>query len=452
MANAAAKVDHWTGVPPVVVDSAALNSLDQPRAADAIGIVGGGQLALMLAEAAPELGVALHVQTPNAADPAAAVAGSVILAPLDDLQATRQLARRCAAISFENEWLDLPALAELESEGVQFVPDLSCFEQLVSKRRQRELLNRLHLPAPRWCGLELVLAPQAPATAAHESDCDADDAQPNEAGTALQLAQAVEPRLPDWLTFPVMAKAAIGGYDGKGTRVLREQADLEALLAAVDPHDWILEELVVFDLELAQLACRDRYGRVKCYPLVQTHQHRQVCDWVLAPAPVPHAVEAHARNLAASLLTAIGYVGMVSLELFYGPAGLQVNEIAPRTHNAGHFSIEACHTSQFAQQLRIVAGMPMGEVGLRVPGALMVNLLGFDPLELDYSSQRQALMGLPGAALHWYGKQGGGLGRKLGHLTLTLQAPTPQERQDEAMQRLQQVRQIWPLPTPARTT
>ncbi|MBM5802010.1 MAG: ATP-grasp domain-containing protein, partial [Cyanobacteria bacterium K_DeepCast_35m_m2_023] len=284
----------------------------------------------------------------------------------------------------------------------------------------------------------------------HDEDSAAEDGSAESAAEPEpETCNAVAPRLPDGFAFPLMAKAATGGYDGKGTRVLRNQAELESLLLEVDPHRWILEELVAFELELAQLACRDRHGRVQCYPLVQTHQHQQVCDWVVAPAAVPHAVQAHARNLAASLLTAIGYEGMVSLELFYGPAGLQVNEIAPRTHNAGHLTIEACHTSQFAQQLRIVAGLPIGNAELKVNGALMVNLLGFGPADADYESQRQALASLPGASLHWYGKQDTGLGRKLGHLTLTLQATEPQQRMDEAMARLAEVRQIWPLPDQA---
>ena len=412
------------------------------EAADAIGIVGGGQLALMLAQAADALGLALHVQTPSASDPAAAAASSVVLAPLDDLAATRQLARRCAAISFENEWLDLQGLAALEADGVRFVPALAALEHLVCKRRQRQLLNRLHLPAPRWCGLEAVLADPVSEDPPSEQAADTD-------APLAGVAPRSVPALPDGFAFPLMAKAAMGGYDGKGTRVLRDQADLQSLLADVDPHDWILEELVSFELELAQLACRDRDGRVQCYPLVQTHQHHQVCDWVLAPAPVPHAVQAMARNLAASLLTAINYEGMVSLELFYGPSGLQVNEIAPRTHNAGHLTIEACHTSQFAQQLRIVAGLPMGPAELRLPGALMVNLLGFLPGESHYEAQRQALAGLAGAALHWYGKQGAGLGRKLGHLTLSLDSAAPQERFAEAMAKLELVRCIWPLPDAA---
>jgi 5-(carboxyamino)imidazole ribonucleotide synthase len=243
-----------------------------------------------------------------------------------------------------------------------------------------------------------------------------------------------------------MAKASTGGYDGKGTAVLRGAEDLEALLARVTASDWILEEFVPFEQELSQLACRDRAGNVQCYPLVQTHQHQQICDWVLAPAAVPHAVQAYARNIAASLLTAMNYVGVLSIELFYGPGGLQVNEIAPRTHNSGHYTIEAAHTSQFEQQVRIVAGLPMGAVDLQVPGALMVNLLGFESSEADYLPQRDALAALPAATVHWYGKQGSRPGRKLGHITLLLQGTTPRERGLQAEQLLEQVRQIWPLP------
>jgi 5-(carboxyamino)imidazole ribonucleotide synthase len=378
-----------------------------------IGVVGGGQLAWMLAAAAQQLHVPLHVQTPGAHDPATALATSVVQAELDDIAATRELARRCSAITFENEWVDLPALAPLSFDGISFLPSLEALSPLVSKRSQRELLQQLGLPAPRWCDLP---------------------------------SDGV---LPDGFSYPLMAKASTGGYDGKGTAVLQGPEDLQALLARIPPSDWILEELVSFDLELSQLACRDRAGNLQCYPLVQTHQHQQVCDWVLAPASVPHAVQAYARNIAASLLTAINYVGVLSIEFFYGPGGLQVNEIAPRTHNSGHFTIEAAHTSQFAQQVRIVAGLPMGPVELQVPGALMVNLLGFESSDVDYQSQRDALAALPQATVHWYGKQGSSPGRKLGHVTLLLEGVTPQERDDQAQQLLEQVRRIWPLPPAA---
>ena len=194
------------------------------------------------------------------------------------------------------------------------------------------------------------------------------------------------------------------------------------------------------------MACRDREGRLELFPLVQTHQHRQVCDWVLFPADVDHAVEAFARNVAASLLTALDYVGVLSIEFFYGPGGLQINEIAPRTHNSGHYTIEACDCSQFEQQVRIVTGLPLGSTQPKMAGALMVNLLGSPatsaPEELEQRLQR--LRQLPGVHLHWYGKRGQRPGRKLGHLTIPLQAGSADERRLESRRWLEQVRAIWP--------
>ena len=207
---------------------------------------------------------------------------------------------------------------------------------------------------------------------------------------------------------------------------------------------------MAFEQELALVACRDHLGAVQCYPLVETHQHDQVCEWVLAPAAASQAVEARARNVAASLLAALDYVGVLSIEFFYGRSGLLVNELAPRTHNSGHYTIEACRTSQFAQQVRIVAGEPLGDTSMQLSGALMVNLLGFETSTAAYARQRQALESLAGAHLHWYGKRLALPGRKLGHITLELKASAAAERAREAALRLAEVRAIWPLP-PART-
>ncbi|EDY38037.1 phosphoribosylaminoimidazole carboxylase, ATPase subunit [Cyanobium sp. PCC 7001] len=423
--------------------AAAADGSGKVATARRIGVVGGGQLAWMLAGAAKELGIAVDVQTPSRHDPAVRMAAQVVEADLQDGEATRRLASGCQAITFENEWVDLEALAVLEAEGVRFVPSLRALEPLVNKRSQRELLQRLNLPAPAWLPLaDLVAA----APSGLELSPQPQQEHPLQPGDPMAAQPMGGPTLPQGWTYPVMAKAATGGYDGKATLVLREPRDLEALLESVDPANWIVERFVAFDLELSQLVCRDQQGQVRCYPLVQTHQHHRVCDWVLAPAAVPHAVQAFARNIAVSLLTAIDYVGVLSIELFYGPEGLQINEIAPRTHNSGHVTIEASHTSQFAQQARIVAGLPMGEVELKVPGALMVNLLGFERSESAYDDQRQALASLPQARLHWYGKQGSSLGRKLGHITLLLDGATAEERQRQAEQRLAQVRAIWPRP------
>jgi 5-(carboxyamino)imidazole ribonucleotide synthase len=348
------------------------------------------------------------------------------------------MAQRCVAISFENEWVPLAELEALRQDGIRFVPDLDALAPLTSKLQQRLLLDRLHLPAPRWCSLEAALpSPHTANSTGGESPGGLEvEAPPAPAG----------PSLPRGFRFPLMAKAATGGYDGRGTRVLREQSELESLIASVNPAEWILEERISFERELAMVACRDRHGGVECYPLLQTHQHERVCEWVQYPAVADHGVRAAARNVAASLLTALDYVGVLAIEFFYGPAGLLVNELAPRTHNSGHLTIEAFRCSQFEQQARIVAGLPMVPPEAAWPGALMVNLLGYETAVSDYAPQRRALAALPGAVLHWYGKRQARPGRKLGHITLRLESRSPRELVTERERRLAELRRIWPLP------
>ena len=244
-----------------------------------------------------------------------------------------------------------------------------------------------------------------------------------------------------------MAKAATGGYDGRGTRVIRSTEVLAELLRAVDVEDWLLEAWVDYERELALVVSRDAQGRVRALPLVETHQTNQVCDWVLTPADVAQVVDATAYNMAASLLTKLDYVGVLAIELFYGAKGLLVNEIAPRTHNSGHVSIEACRSSQFDQQLCIAAGLDVPDPSLKVPGALMVNLLGLPEGQAASLEDRlAALRREPGFHLHWYDKQGESAGRKLGHVTVVLEASDAQSRRQQAMAALEQLRVIWPLP------
>ncbi|MDC3008688.1 5-(carboxyamino)imidazole ribonucleotide synthase [bacterium] len=379
-----------------------------------IGVVGGGQLARMLVQAAAQRDVPIAVQTSDPADPAAGLASRLVAADPRDVAGTRELVVGCDGITFENEWVNIDALLPLEQQGVRFQPSLAALSPLVNKLSQRQLLDDLAIPSPPWCPLSLI----SPA----------------------------QPALPQGWTFPVMAKASRGGYDGKGTVVLRDIDGLAQLLRAVPADDWLLESWVDYELEMALVVSRDQRGRIRHFPLVQTHQHQQVCDWVLAPAPVNPSVAALAYNVAASLMTKLGYVGVLALEFFYGPAGLQVNEIAPRTHNSGHFSIEACTSSQFDQQLCIAAGLPVPYPELKSRGALMVNLLGLDPERHPPLDQRlESLEAVPGLHLHWYGKSPETPGRKLGHVTLLLEGDTLLKRRDEAESALAAIRRIWPL-------
>ena len=379
-----------------------------------IGVVGGGQLARMLVQAAAQRDVPIAVQTSDPADPAAGLASRLVAADPRDVAGTRELVVGCDGITFENEWVNIDALLPLEQQGVRFQPSLAALSPLVDKLSQRQLLDDLAIPSPPWCPLSLI----SPA----------------------------QPALPQGWTFPVMAKASRGGYDGKGTVVLRDIDGLAQLLRAVPADDWLLESWVDYELELALVVSRDQRGRIRHLPMVQTHQHHQVCDWVLAPAPVDPSVAALAYNVAASLMTKLSYVGVLALEFFYGPAGLQVNEIAPRTHNSGHYSIEACTSSQFDQQLCIAAGLPVPDPELKSRGALMVNLLGLDPERHPPLDQRlEVLEAMPGLHLHWYGKSPETPGRKLGHVTLLLEGDTLLKRRDEAESALAAIRRIWPL-------
>tara|TARA_Y100001933_G_C18974875_1_gene554189 strand:- start:50 stop:1225 length:1176 start_codon:yes stop_codon:yes gene_type:complete len=383
-------------------------------AAGTIGVVGGGQLALMLCEAAKSRDVDVIVQSASGHDPAMAVAREQVSGAPTDAAATEELSKRCQHITFENEWIPVDALQSLDPAGVMFSPSLTSLLPLVNKLSQRRLLDDLDIPSPAWMALD-------------ELNADA-------------------PALPAGWTYPVMAKAAHGGYDGKGTCVISDLNALQELLNSVSVEDWLLEAWVTYERELALVVSRDREGRIRSLPLVETHQKNQVCDWVLAPAQSEQLLEATAYNIAASLLTSLNYVGVMALEFFYGPAGLMVNEVAPRTHNSGHFSIEACSSSQFDQQLCITAGLPVPSTTLVAPGAIMVNLLGLpseaaEPLK----SRLAALQAIPSSHLHWYGKQEMP-GRKVGHVTVLLEQSDPAARDQEARSLLDQIRKVWPNP------
>ena len=378
-----------------------------------VGIIGAGQLAQMLAMAARTMGISLVVQGPCAYDPAVGVASGWVEGPLGAPEAVKALAEQVDVIGFENELVDLAPLVPLEQEGVVFRPSLAALSNLMDKRRQRHILQDLNILVPAWINLNEALA---------------------------------HPERPNDFAYPLMAKAASGGYDGRGLRTIDDGEALKALAEAVSPEDWYLERIVDFERELAMVGARSVAGEVCCYPLLETRQPGQVCTTVLAPASVPRSVEARATTIIGSILRQLDYVGVLAVEMFLAPEGLLVNELAPRTHNSGHLTIEACATSQFEQHLRALTGTSLGPTHLRAPGALMVNLLGFEDGQKTYAPhQQQALAALSGFHLHWYGKRVSRRGRKLGHMTRCLTGSTPDQRQQEIKESLAAVNQIWPV-------
>ena len=349
-----------------------------------VGIIGGGQLAWMMAPAAKKLEMQLIIQTASATDPAVAIAAHTIYAPIDDAIATAELATACDLITFENEFVDLQALAELEQQGVLFYPQLRSLAPLLDKYEQRCYLQQLGLPTPQFI----------PVTAL----------------TALESA----------FGFPVVLKARRLGYDGQGTMIVKDPQSLAAHLSPPRPDTWLLEEFIPFDRELAVMAARSDSGEIVVYPVVETQQVNQVCRRVFVTEDFGDSVIEQVQAIATRLLDRLDYVGIMGIEFFLTRDGqVLVNETAPRTHNSGHYSLDACETSQFEQQLRAVSGLPLGSPALNCAGAVMVNLLGNEAAESDCLEQRQQLAALPRSHVYWYGKAPRP-GRKLGHVTLRL--------------------------------
>ena len=380
-----------------------------------IGVVGGGQLAMLLIEAGKKRDIDVVVQTAAKTDPAAKKTNQVILHDPTNPVGTKLLAEKTSLITFENEWVDISSLLSLENNGVSFVPRLQSIKPLINKITQRELLNSLDIPCPDWM--------------------------------AIPLKKSSEIDLPaDW-GFPLMAKAAKGGYDGKGTKIIKNLKQLQEFLVIEREEQWMLEKWISFEKELSIVSSRDSKGVVRSLPIVETHQSKQVCDWVLAPAEINHDVDLMVRNIVASLLAELEYVGVIAIEFFYGSEGLLVNEIAPRTHNSGHFSIDACSSSQFDQQICITSGIDVPIPEMLVNGALMANLLGLQSNYPTSLTQRlDDLRSIPGLNVHWYEKEEEKKGRKLGHVTYLLNNKDALSRKKEALDVLQTIRSIWPTP------
>ncbi len=371
-----------------------------------VGVIGGGQLAWMMATAAKKLSVELVVQTPSNSDPAVAIVADAIFAPVADATATAQLATQCDVITFENEFVDLEALSLLESQGICFRPSLQALRPLLDKYHQRCYLRDLGLPTPGFFPLPPSPSPFSP------------------------------PHL------PFVLKTRRHGYDGQGTFIIKDLPELNTTLERLKNVPLLLEEFVPFERELAAIAARSVNGDISIYPIVETQQEQQVCRRVFAPAKISPAVEEQVNAIARTLLNHLQVVGVFGIELFLTQEErVLVNEIAPRVHNSGHFTLDACETSQFEQHLRAVCGLPLGSPAMKIPGAVMVNLLGYEHSISSYLEQRQQIAALPGAHVHWYGKTESRPGRKLGHVTVLLEAE--EGKQGGASAIAQKVESIW---------
>ena len=379
-----------------------------------IGIIGGGQLALMLVEAAKERDVKVCIQTKSSDDPAALKADKVIHADPLQIKGNKTLIKNCEKVIFENEWVKIEKLKQLGSE-VFFIPNLDSLDPLVDRISQKRFIDKLNLPSPKWLSIS-------------------------------DYANLAAEDLKAW-KFPIMAKSFKGGYDGKGNKKISCKEELDDFLSLNKSEEWIFEEWIDYEKEIALIGSRDKDGVVRVFPIVETFQSNNVCHWVLSPAETSYEIDLFAYNIFSSIVNDLNYVGVLGIEFFFGKSGLLINEIAPRTHNSGHFSIEACNSSQFDQQICISAGIKTPDISMNSKGALMINLLGLRKNHsLKIQDRIDLLSNINGANIHWYGKSKETFGRKMGHITFLLNENNHEKRYEKALSLKKEVNHVWPSP------
>ncbi|MGB5733920.1 MAG: 5-(carboxyamino)imidazole ribonucleotide synthase [Thiohalocapsa sp.] len=347
-----------------------------------IGIIGGGQLGRMMVRAARSLGCTCVVLDPTPNSPAGQVAGHQIVGNYHDPAALRELAESCDVTTFDIEDIDTHTLIELSRAGRRIFPCPGLLADIQDKLSQKQVLTSAGIA-------------NAAFVAADQPDAE-------------QFRQ---------FGYPLVQKARRGGYDGRGVQVMQTAADFERHL----PVPSLIERFIPARMELAVMVARGQDGDTRCYPPVEmvVRAGENILDMLLAPARIPAAVAEAARRLAIETVQALAGVGIFGVEMFLTKNGeLLVNEVAPRTHNSGHYTIEACMTDQFEQQLRAITGLPLGAVDLLAPAA-MINLLGAPGFTgRPVIRGLRAALAIPGVSLHLYGKATTRAHRKMGHVTV----------------------------------
>jgi len=350
-----------------------------------VGVVGAGQLARMMAHAAIPLNIELILLAERADDGAAKVVPEFIVGSPDDYQKLRELADRVDVITFDHELVDPEYLAMLERDGVQVWPSSATMALAQNKRRQRAELEAAGFPGPIFMDIDSF------------NDIH------------------VFGEANGW---PIVLKASRGGYDGRGVWVVSEEAGALRVWNDAQEHGTILlaEQWLALDRELAVLVARRPSGETVVYPAVETVQRDGICNELRVPMIADHEFAAAAEIIARQIAGHIQSVGILAVEFFVSDNRLLVNELAPRPHNSGHWTIEGAETSQFEQHLRAVLDLPLGGTGLMGEAVATVNVLGpadgSDPLDrLDDA------LAIHGAHVHFYGKSARA-GRKLGHVTV----------------------------------
>ncbi|MEN9407597.1 MAG: hypothetical protein RLZZ455_813 [Candidatus Parcubacteria bacterium] len=351
-----------------------------------IGIVGGGQLGRMLTEAALPMGLSVTVIDPVENAPAAQAGATQIQAPLTSQDALATLGGETDIITFEIEHIDTNTLIEMANSGITVSPHPETLHMIKDKLAQKQFLRTVDIPVADFFEIKTP----------HD---------------VIKLAETIR--------FPLLLKTRYGGFDGRGNFLVRDETELSTAFTKLRGKELYVESYVPFEKELAVILARGTNGETNTYPVVETIHKNNICHMVLAPAPLPDEITKKALEIGLQTLSHLQGAGVFTIEMFLLKNGeILVNEIAPRVHNAGHFTIEACSTSQFTQHLLAITGQELKKTEMIVPAAAMINILGShtgiaDPKGKEFAEQ------IPGVHVHLYGKAEVRNDRKMGHITAT---------------------------------
>jgi len=352
-----------------------------------IGILGGGQLARMTANAAYKLGLKIAILDPEPDSPAQQTTSLNVVGSLNDMRSLENLAEISDLITLENEFVDAPLLEHLESKGVTVYPTAQTVGLVQDKLLQKQLLQANGIGVP-------------PFTAVSSSE---------------NILEAAEN-----LGWPIVLKTRRNGYDGRGNALVEGAHDVLPAWRKLrgEEQGMMVEGYVEFRKELAVMVVRSTKGESVVYPVVETVQKDHICHIVKAPAEVDSETSKKASEIAKRAIEAFDGIGIFGIEMFLlRDNRVLVNELAPRPHNSGHYTIEACVTSQFENHLRAILGYPLGSSSMVLPAAVMVNLLGDSSGVATVRGMEKALA-IPGVNLHIYGKKLTRPSRKMGHITV----------------------------------
>ena len=355
------------------------------KAKNRIGIVGGGQLGRMLGIAAKQMGFWVGVTDPTPRSPAGQVVDYQIVADYNDEAAIRKLAGKVDFLTFEIELANAKILDELSAAGVMINPSAKTLEVIKDKLKQKRFLKKAKIPTADFV----------------------------EVTTKSDVEKAANK-----FGYPLLLKARMDAYDGRGNVLIKKAGDIGVGLIKLSGRKLYVEKLVPFKKELAVMVARSLSGEIVAYPVVETIHEDNICHTVIAPATVSMAVAKKAGTLAKKVMQKLKGAGIFGIEMFLSKDNkVLVNEIAPRVHNSGHYTIEGCVTNQFAQHIRAITGMPLGESQMVTGAAVMVNILG-DRLGRAKVENLSGVLQLPNVSVHIYGKYETKPQRKMGHITV----------------------------------